>query len=107
MAKKALEDVLARDSADVEAMFENAKKNSAVAEKNDEGAEILVTRISDRGAENRSRNPLLQIWTDLNTQALAYWRDLGLTPAGLKKIDEQAMKQKKESALAKALRDLA
>ena len=73
----------------------------------DEGAEILVTRISDRGAENRSRNPLLQIWTDLNTQALAYWRDLGLTPAGLKKIDEQAMKQKKESALTKALRDLA
>ena len=41
MARKALEDVLARDSADVEAMFENAKKNSAPAEKNDEGAEIL------------------------------------------------------------------
>ena len=41
MAKKALEDVLARDSADVANMFENAKKNSAPAEKNDEGAEIL------------------------------------------------------------------
>lgn len=41
MARKALEDVLARDSADVANMFENAKKNSAVAEKNDEGAEIL------------------------------------------------------------------
>ena len=39
MAKKALEDVLARDSADVANMFENAKKNSAPAEKNDEGAE--------------------------------------------------------------------
>lgn len=41
MAKKALEDVLARDSADVANMFENAKKNSAPAEKNDESAEIL------------------------------------------------------------------
>ena len=41
MAKEKLEDVLARDSADVEAMFENAKKSSAPAEKNDEGAEVL------------------------------------------------------------------
>ncbi|MBR4550156.1 MAG: ParB N-terminal domain-containing protein, partial [Oscillospiraceae bacterium] len=41
MAKEKLEDVLARDSADVANMFENAKKNSAVAEKNDEGAEVL------------------------------------------------------------------
>ena len=39
MARKALEDVLARDSADVANMFENTKKNSAAAEKNDEGAE--------------------------------------------------------------------
>ena len=40
---------------------------------------------------------------DLDTQALAYWRDLGLTPAGLKKINEAAMKEKKRSALVEAL----
>ena len=41
MAKKALADVLARDSADVAEMFENAKKKDENAEENDKGAEIL------------------------------------------------------------------
>ena len=40
---------------------------------------------------------------ELNRDALAYWRDLGLTPAGLKRIDVQSMKQRKKSALAEAL----
>jgi hypothetical protein len=43
---------------------------------------------------------------DLNRDALAYWRDLGLTPAGLKKTDEAAMKQRKKSALGEALKGL-
>ena len=45
-------------------------------------------------------------WGDMNTSALAYWRDLGLTPAGLKKIDESAIKTKKTSALGDILRDI-
>lgn len=60
----------------------------------DEGAEPLVTVVSDRGAENRRPNPLLRQWNDLNTTALAYWRDLGLTPAGLKKINDETLKEK-------------
>ena len=73
----------------------------------DSGAETVITKISDRGAENIGKNPRLQIWSDLNTQALAFWRDLGLTPAGLKRIDEAAIKNvKKESALEKALKNL-
>ena len=72
----------------------------------DEGSQAVIERTSDRGAVNRAKNPLLQLWMDLNAQALAYWRDLGLTPAGLKKIDEQAMKHKKKSALAEALAEL-
>lgn len=73
----------------------------------DEGSELLVNKISDRGAINRIKNPLLQTWMDLNTQALTFWRDLGLTPAGLKKIDEEAMKPKKQNTLDKVLSDLA
>ena len=42
----------------------------------------------------------------MNTSALSYWRDLGLTPAGLKKIDESAIKGKKVSALGDILRDI-
>lgn len=71
-----------------------------------DGAAALIEKVSDRGAVNRVVNPLLTLWKDLNTQALAYWRDLGLTPAGLKRIDEAAMKKPKESALAKALREI-
>lgn len=55
----------------------------------------------------KKKNPLMQTWTDLNTLALSYWRDLGLTPSGLKKIDEAAMKPKKRAALDEVLRDLA
>ena len=60
----------------------------------DEGAEPLVIIVSDRGAENRRPNPLLRQWNELNTTALAFWRDLGLTPAGLKKINDDNMKEK-------------
>ena len=72
----------------------------------EEGAEPLVEKVSDRGAVNLAKNPLLTIWEDLNRDALAYWRDLGLTPAGLKRIDEQSVKPKKGSALAEALKAL-
>jgi hypothetical protein len=44
-------------------------------------------------------------YNDMNAAALNYWRDLGLTPKGLKAIDEQAMKPKPKSALADLLKD--
>lgn len=58
-----------------------------------EGAQSCVEHVSDRGSVNIKRNPRLQVWMDLNTQALAYWRDLGLTPAGLKKLNDSALKK--------------
>ena len=71
-----------------------------------EGAQPVIDRTSDRGAVNKSKNPLLATWQDLNKDALSYWRDLGLTPAGLKKIGDDPMKSQKASALAEALRGL-
>ena len=71
-----------------------------------DGAEFIIERRSDRGAVNMAKNPQLSVWNELNTSALAYWRDLGLTPAGLKRIDEKAMKQKRQSSLEKALKEL-
>ena len=72
----------------------------------EEGAEFIVERRSDRGAVNQAKNPKVQLWLDLNASALAYWRDLGLTPAGLKKIDEKALKPKRMNAMEKALKDI-
>lgn len=73
----------------------------------DEGSCALVKKISDRGAVNWVPNPLLTLWKDLNTSALAYWRDLGLTPAGLKRINESAMTKKTTgSTLEEALKSI-
>ena len=70
------------------------------------GGKILVTHTNKIGAENIEQNPALRLINDLNRDALAYWRDLGLTPAGLKRIDEKSMQPKKRNALAEALREL-
>lgn len=73
----------------------------------DEGAVSVIERVSDRGARNSAPNPLLVLWKDLNASALAYWRDLGLTPAGLKRINESAMQKKQTgSALEEALKTI-
>ena len=79
------------------------QRDNAYKEFIDSGGAACIEKTSDRGAVNIAKNPRLQMWADLNTLALSYWRDLGLTPAGLKKIDEQLMKPKKRSELAEAL----
>ena len=72
----------------------------------EEGAEPLVLVTSDRGQENMRDNPLLTTWRSINRDVLQYWRDLGLTPAGLKKIMDDSMKQPEASALDKVLERL-
>ena len=51
----------------------------------DTGANPVMEYTNKFGATNTTKNPLLVLWDDLNKSALAYWRDLGLTPAGLRK----------------------
>jgi len=72
----------------------------------EQGGEVLIEHTNKAGATNFEQNPILRMINDLNRDALAYWRDLGLTPAGLKKIDEAAMKPMKKSALEEALKGL-
>lgn len=70
------------------------------------GSKPVVQYTNKGGATNVVKNPALVLWDDLNKSALAYWRDLGLTPSGLKKIDETSLKKKKGNALAEALKEL-
>lgn len=56
------------------------------------GGNVLVQHTNKGGNTNIVQNPALRLVNDLNRDALAYWRDLGLTPAGLKRIDETAVK---------------
>lgn len=71
----------------------------------DKGARPLIEYTNKNGSTNLIKNPALVMWDDLNKTALAYWRDLGLTPAGLKRIDQAAMKEKKSNGLVEALKD--
>lgn len=80
------------------------KRDQAQAVWEADGAAVLVTYTNKGGGENKVIHPALKLVTDLNRDALAYWRDLGLTPAGLRKINEDAMRPRKASALADALR---
>lgn len=67
----------------------------------------IVEHTNQGGATNLAQNPALRLINDLNRDALAYWRELGLTPKGLKQINEAAIKEKtKQSALEKALNAL-
>ncbi len=71
------------------------------------GGKPIVAYTNKGGATNPAKHPALVLWDELNKTALAYWRDLGLTPAGLKRINEQAIApKKKKSLLAEALKDL-
>lgn len=70
------------------------------------GGKVLVKHTNKAGATNIEQNPALRLINDLNRDALAYWRDLGLTPAGLRRINEDSMKPKKRSALAEVLREI-
>lgn len=71
-----------------------------------EGSAAIVEHTNKNGSTNMEQNPLLRLINDLNRDALTYWRDLGLTPAGLKKINESALKDNKADALTEALREL-
>lgn len=71
------------------------------------GAQPIVMRTNKGGHQNMEKNPILVIYEDMNKTAMAYWRELGLTPKGLKAIDEKAMKaQKKNASLGDALREM-
>ena len=62
------------------------------------GGESVIVHTNKNGQENIVKNPALVVVDDMNKTALAYWRDLGLTPAGLKRIDENAMKGKRNKS---------
>lgn len=66
-----------------------------------DGARPVIIFTSDRGAENPKPNPLLRQWQELNTSALAYLRDLGLTAAGLRKLQGQIPERKKTQGFSK------
>ena len=60
------------------------------------GGNTVVAHTNKGGATNIVKNPAMVSVLDLNSQALAFWRELGLTPSGLRKLNEQAMQPPKK-----------
>ena len=83
------------------------KRDAAQKEFIESGAHIMIEYTNKAGATNYVQNPLIRLINDLNRDALTYWKELGLTAASLKKINESAIKGSSElSALDKALMQL-
>lgn len=70
------------------------------------GGTTMIPYTNKNGSTNLIKNPLLIMWNELTKTALAYRRELGLTPAGIKKLNEKALQEKKRSAIAIALSDI-
>lgn len=68
------------------------------------GGHAIITHTNKAKEKNAVRNPFLVEIDLLYDQALTYERELGLTPAALKRINEEALKRKKASGLENALR---
>lgn len=70
------------------------------------GGSSVIEYTNKGGSTNMTKNPLLVLWDDLNKSALAYWRELGMTPASFKKMSSAAMTMQNKSGLAAALESL-
>ena len=72
----------------------------------DEGAQPVIEKVSDRGARNTGKNPLLQAWTDLSELCRKLSNELGLSPAALKRLsDQKVTPPKQQSPLEKVIEE--
>lgn len=68
------------------------------------GQPTIVEHTNKGGNTNITQNPGIRLLNDMNRDALTYWRDLGLTPKGLKTITD-ITKKEGEDALDKVLKE--
>ena len=54
------------------------------------GGQIVIEHTNREGHTNLIKNPYYQAIEGMRKDLIVYLRDLGLTPAGLKKINQQA-----------------
>ena len=71
-----------------------------------DGERPVVEHTNQAGATNYAKNPLLAEIESLYAQALQHERELGLTPAALRKINAEAIRGGGTSAFAAALNKL-
>lgn len=82
------------------------QRDQTMADYRENGSGPIVEHTNKAGATNLCRSPYLELWDMLNKTALAYWRELGLTPAAYKKVCGAAPKNAAVGTLAAALREI-
>ncbi len=82
------------------------KRDNAEEQFKKSGGNTVVMHVNKGGNTNIVKNPALVVVDDLNKTALAYWRDLGLTPAGLKRINEDALRKQKDGGFSEILKGI-
>lgn len=70
------------------------------------GQNPVIMHTNKGGATNVVKNPILVMESELNAAALAYWRDLGLTPAGFKRLGDTVQAAEKGQSLETILSSL-
>lgn len=58
---------------------------------------MVVEHTNKAGATNLEQNPMIRLLNDMNKDILSYFRDLGMTPKGLRAINEAAMAKETKS----------
>lgn len=72
------------------------------------GAEPTIIMYTDRSSRaNVHKNPMLVMENELNAQALSYWRELGLTPNGLKKLNVNIVNDENSGSFEQLLSSIA
>lgn len=82
------------------------QRDKTFREFKDSGGRSVIEYTNKGGSTNMTKNPLLVLWDDLNKSALAYWRELGMTPSSFKKMTGGTLVEEKESGLVAALKSI-
>lgn len=70
------------------------------------GSPMIVEHTNKAGNTNLEQNPTIRLLNDMNRDALTFWRDLGLTPKGLKAITEESVTAEKSDPLDAVLQKM-
>lgn len=72
-------------------------KDNAMKQYEATGGHPVVAYTNKGGQTNLKKNPALVVIMECNAQALAYWRDLGLTVKAYKSLGESSKKESEDN----------
>ena len=94
-------DMVINDLADILVMRE-----SAIKAYKENGNTAIIQHVNISGNANIVKNPAITIIIEINQLALAYWRELGLTPKGFKALGAVAVQGGEKNPLEEFLDEI-